>query len=81
MATETKAEAQKASAPKTTVKFTGASVVTRRISAKDFRDNGIEGMKDVEWSDENDHTVDASDWPAEALDLIKRQADFKVSEA
>lgn len=64
----------------TTVKYTGPSTNVRRISAKAFKDAGVEGMEDQEWSASNEHTVDASEWPQEALDLIKKQPNFKVSQ-
>lgn len=75
------AQAEKGSAPSgaVTVKYTGASTNVRRISAKAFKDAGVEGMEDQEWSSSNEHTVDASEWPEGALDLIKKQPNFKVS--
>ena len=67
-------------APKRVAKFTGNDFVVRRITAKHFKEAGIDGMKDQEWSRDNRHSVDASDWPQEAVDLVAAQANFKIVE-
>lgn len=79
---ETTAAPEEGPAPtgKRTIKFTGPTVTTRRLTKKDFADAGVEGFQDVEWSAANDHTVDASDWPEEAVTLVKSQPNFRVSE-
>lgn len=64
---------------KTTLAFVGRpSLVTRRISAKDFKAAGVEGMKDQEWSEGNQHEVDVSEWPQEAIDFVLKQPNFKL---
>lgn len=68
----------------TTVKFTGPSVVTRRMTKADWKRAGLDeeqvkAVGDVEWNLGNEHTVDASDWPDKAFDILKEDRDFKVS--
>lgn len=67
---------------KVTVRFTGSSVTIRRITAKDFEKAGAKGMDDQEWAyGRNKHEVDATNWPKEAVDLVRKQPNFQVEEA
>lgn len=83
MATDTKKDAKAPEAevkPKITAKFTGSSVVERIITAQDFKSAGIDDVQTLTWNEGNDHTVDVSDLPAEAVDLLKKQPNFKITE-
>jgi hypothetical protein len=67
-----------------TVKFTGPSVVTRRMTVADWKRAGLDeeqakAVGDVEWNLGNEHTVDAGEWPDETFDILKKDRDFKVS--
>lgn len=60
------------------IKYTGSTVHTRVLTAKDFKDAGFDGVKNQEWSLANNHTVDASDWPKDAVEFVTGQPDFKT---
>jgi hypothetical protein len=62
-------------------KFTGASVVVRRITAKDIKnvDEAYDGG-DIEFSPENKHEVDVSNLSSKVVELLAAQPNIKISE-
>lgn len=65
-----------------TAKYTGPTQHTRVITAKEFnRVEGIDGVeKDHVWGPVNNWTTDVSDLPAAALEVLKADKSFKISE-
>lgn len=72
------ASAETGETPSGTVKYTGSAGV-REITAAQWKSAGIEGQRAVEWNAGNDYTLPKSDFSAEALEVLKRDKNLKLS--
>lgn len=75
--------ATKSKTTKSSVRFKGSSLIIRRMTKADWKRAGLDedeakAVGDVEWSSDNDHTVDSTDWPDKAFDVLAKDTDFKV---
>lgn len=72
------APAEPEAASSGTVKYTGSAGV-REITKAQWKSAGIENQNAVEWNAGNEYSLPKSEFSAEALEVLKRDKNLKIS--